>query len=79
MKKANKVKYDSPFTEIRECEFQPFMTTSLGGHAGDGDDDGTITGKSNQYWDDYSDSSNAKKKGKEPKFWEFTPWMDYLW
>lgn len=80
MKKANKVNYNSPFTEIRECEFRPFMIASLPGHVGDAGDDGDIGddpgngGKSNSFWDDDSYSSNVKKKGKQP-----TPWKDYLW
>ncbi len=78
-------KYVPPFIESKECEFQPFMITSLPGHVGDAGDDGDIGddpgngGKSNSFWDDDSYSSNVKKKRKEPKFWEFTPWMDYLW
>ncbi|MBQ3624913.1 MAG: hypothetical protein II950_05780 [Prevotella sp.] len=72
-------KYVPPFIESKECEFQHIMTTSLGGHAGDGKDDGTITGaKEIVFWDD-SDELEMDKKRRQSKVWKFKPWEDYLW
>lgn len=72
-------KYVPPFIESKKCEFQHIMTTSLGGHAGDGDDDGEITGaKEIVFWDD-SDELEMDKKRRQSKVWKFKPWEDYLW
>ena len=72
-------KYVPPFIESKECEFQHIMTTSLGGPAGDGKDDGTITGaKEIVFWDD-SDELEMDKKRRQSKVWKFKPWEDYLW
>ena len=75
--KVNLRKYVPPFIESKECEFQHIMTTSLSGHAGDGNDDGTITGaKEIAFWDD---SDKLEMDKKEDKVWKFKPWEDYLW
>lgn len=54
---SGRLPYVAPITESYSCEYQRLLATSLSGHAGDGDDDGTIESKKIEFsfkdpWDD---------------------------
>lgn len=55
--RSGRLPYEAPLTESHSCEYQRLLSTSLSGHAGDGDEQEPIDSKKINFsfedpWDD---------------------------